>query len=74
MVNSEEQVLPRQDRRPRRPADDLTVIIPAYNEAASVADTVRSVLGQTTPPARVVVVDDCSTDGTGDLARRRGRR
>lgn len=45
-----------------RPADQLTVIIPAYNEGASVGDTVRSVLGQTTPPARVIVVDDGSTD------------
>lgn len=53
-------------------ADQLTVIIPAYNEAASVADTVRSVLEQTTPPARVVVVDDRSTDGTGALARAAG--
>lgn len=56
----------------RNPAHDLTVIIPAYNEAASVADTVRSVLAQTTPPARVVVVDDCSTDETAELARRAG--
>lgn len=53
-------------------ASGLTVIIPAYDEAASVADTVRSVLTQTTPPARVIVVDDCSTDGTGDLARAAG--
>jgi biofilm PGA synthesis N-glycosyltransferase PgaC len=53
-------------------ADQLTVIIPAYNEAASVADTVRSVLEQTTPPARVVVVDDGSTDDTGALARAAG--
>ena len=65
--------LPRPERAPvRRPADELTVVIPAYNEAASVADTVRSVLAQTTPPARVVVVDDCSTDGTGELARLAG--
>ncbi|WP_170285944.1 glycosyltransferase family 2 protein [Nocardioides rubriscoriae] len=53
-------------------ADQLTVIIPAYNEAASVADTVRSVLEQTTPPARVIVVDDRSTDATGTLARAAG--
>lgn len=58
--------------RRRPPADDLTVIIPAYDEAASVADTVRSILAQTTPPARVVVIDDCSTDGTGELARLAG--
>jgi len=57
---------------PPHPADRLTVIIPAYNEAESVADTVRSVLRQTTPPARVIVVDDCSTDGTGELARAAG--
>jgi len=54
------------------PADRLTVIIPAYNEAESVADTVRSVLEQTTPPVRVIVVDDGSTDGTGSLARGAG--
>lgn len=56
----------------RNAADDLTVIVPAYDEAASIADTVRSILEQTTPPARVVVVDDGSTDGTGDLARAAG--
>src|SRR5215469_13439478 len=49
-------------------AAQLTVIIPAYNEAASLADTVKSLVNQTTPPARVVVVDDCSTDGTGAVA------
>ena len=57
---------------PAHPADGLTVIIPAYNEADSVGDTVRSVLAQTTPPARVIVVDDASTDGTGILARQAG--
>ena len=57
---------------PSHPAAGLTVIIPAYNEAESVGDTVRSVLGQTTPPARVIVVDDCSADGTGALARAAG--
>ena len=49
-------------------ADELTVIIPAYNEAESLADTVKSLVGQTRPPARLVVVDDCSTDGTGGVA------
>ncbi len=50
----------------------LTVIIPAYNEEASVAETVRSVLSQTTPPGRVIVVDDGSTDRTGELAELAG--
>ena len=53
-------------------AAPLTVIVPAYNEAASVADTIRSLQAQTRPPAEIIVVDDCSTDGTGDVARRLG--
>jgi biofilm PGA synthesis N-glycosyltransferase PgaC len=47
----------------------LTVIIPAYNEAESIADTVRSIQNQTLVPDEIIVVDDCSTDGTGDIAR-----
>ena len=54
------------------PAAQLTVIIPAYNEVASVGDTVRSVLEQTTAPARIIVVDDGSTDGTALAAREAG--
>lgn len=49
-------------------ADELTVIVPAYNEAESLADTVKSLVNQTCPPARVLVVDDCSIDGTGEVA------
>src|SRR5207247_10017243 len=60
--------------RPRRPLPgaEVTVIVPAYNEAASVADTIRSLQAQTARPYEVIVVDDCSTDGTGDVARALG--
>jgi len=51
---------------------DVTVIIPAYNEAASVADTIKSLQAQTTPPRAIIVVDDCSTDGTRDVAQALG--
>ena len=51
---------------------DVTVIVPAYNEAASVGDTVRSLRAQTSPPRQIIVVDDCSTDETGDVARSAG--
>jgi biofilm PGA synthesis N-glycosyltransferase PgaC len=51
---------------------DVTVIVPAYNEAESVADTIRSLLAQTEPPANIIVVDDCSTDETGAVARALG--
>jgi len=47
----------------------LTIIIPAYNEAKFVADTIKSVQNQTVHVDQIIVVDDCSTDGTGDVAR-----
>ena len=55
---------------PERPS--LTCIIPAYNEAESIQDTVRSVLAQDDPPEVVIVVDDGSTDDTAELARQAG--
>lgn len=50
----------------------LTVIVPAYNEAEHVGETVRSILAQSSPPARVLVVDDGSTDDTAAVARAAG--
>ena len=46
----------------------LTVIVPAYNEAATVADTIRSLQAQTVLAEDIIVVDDCSTDDTGAVA------
>lgn len=56
----------------KKAADQLTIIIPAYNEEKSVADTVKSLLAQTTPPKTVIVVDDCSTDKTFEVAKNAG--
>jgi biofilm PGA synthesis N-glycosyltransferase PgaC len=53
---------------------NLTVIIPAYNEGASIAATILSVRTQSRTAAEIVVVDDCSQDGTGDIARALGVR
>jgi poly-beta-1,6-N-acetyl-D-glucosamine synthase len=52
----------------------VTVIIPAYNEAASIADTIRSLQRQTLPVAEIIVVDDCSTDETARIAQSFGVR
>lgn len=52
----------------------VTVIVPAYNEAASIADTIRSLREQTLAPEEILVVDDGSTDGTGAIAEREGAR
>ena len=58
----------------RRAAKNLTVLIPAYNESASVGDTVKSLLGQTAPPKEIIVINDCSTDTTALVAKRAGAR
>jgi len=41
----------------------LTAVMPVYNEAATIAEVVRHVLAQR-PVQELVIVDDCSTDGT----------
>src|SRR5215510_4208243 len=51
----------------------LSVIIPAYNEAARLGNTLRAVvdyLRQYSPNAEVIVVDDGSSDETAELSRR----
>lgn len=47
---------------------ELTVLIPARNEAEVITDTLRGLAAQG-PGVKVVLVDDGSDDGTADLAR-----
>lgn len=47
----------------------LVVIVPAYNESAVIAGTVRSLLAADHPDLRVLVVDDGSTDETAAVVR-----
>ena len=42
----------------------VSVIIPTFDRRRRVVEAVRSVLGQTRPPAEVIVVDDGSRDAT----------
>jgi glycosyltransferase involved in cell wall biosynthesis len=46
----------------------ISVVIPAYNAAAYLAEAVNSVRAQTRPPLEIVIVDDGSTDETAAIA------
>lgn len=46
---------------------DVSVIIPCYNGAAFIAQTLESVLAQTEPVREVIVVDDGSTDDSAAI-------
>lgn len=50
----------------------VTALVPAYNEAESIGATIRSLQAQTHPIFEIIVIDDGSTDGTGDIARSLG--
>jgi cellulose synthase/poly-beta-1,6-N-acetylglucosamine synthase-like glycosyltransferase len=50
----------------------VTVIVPAYNEEDGIRDTLDALIRQTDRPERIIVVDDCSQDNTGMVAREYG--
>jgi len=54
--------LRRMVRSPLTPP--ISVLVPAYNEAPGIADSVRSLLALDYPQLEVVVINDGSTDGT----------
>lgn len=46
------------------PSPCVSVVMPVYNEAATVSEVIRAVLAQPCV-LELIAVDDCSTDGTG---------
>jgi glycosyltransferase involved in cell wall biosynthesis len=51
----------------------LSILMPVYNEEATVEQAIAEVLGTTLPTnAELIVVDDGSTDGTAEILRSRG--
>jgi glycosyltransferase involved in cell wall biosynthesis len=50
----------------------ISVVIPAWNAAATLAETLASVAAQTLPADEVIVVDDGSTDATAAIAEAAG--
>jgi biofilm PGA synthesis N-glycosyltransferase PgaC len=55
----------------QKPVENLTisVVVPAYNEERTIASTILSLKKQTRKINKIIVVDDCSNDRTGEIAR-----
>ncbi|WP_366184968.1 glycosyltransferase family A protein [Flavobacterium ovatum] len=45
------------------------LVIPTHNEEAFISLTLDSLVGQTVPPTKVIVVNDNSTDGTEEIVK-----
>ncbi|MCF6476863.1 glycosyltransferase family 2 protein [Nonomuraea sp. MG754425] len=54
------------------PQPTVTVIIPAHNEELGLPATLRSITSQSVPPDKIIVIDDGSTDRTGEIAASHG--
>lgn len=52
--------------------DRVSVVIPAHNREGTIEYCLQSVIHQTLPPHEILVVDDCSTDGTVAAAEKVG--
>jgi glycosyltransferase involved in cell wall biosynthesis len=50
--------------------DLVTVVVPAYNAAATIGETLRSVCAQTHQALEIIVVDDGSADATAQIVER----
>lgn len=48
----------------------LSIVMPCYNELHTIESIVAAVKGSPYPEKEIIIVDDCSTDGTRDLLRR----
>ncbi|MFG2039042.1 bifunctional polysaccharide deacetylase/glycosyltransferase family 2 protein [Dactylosporangium sp. NPDC048998] len=63
----------RRGRELRRYLGSVSIIVPAYNEAANIEATIRSLAASDYPGCEIVVVDDGSTDATAAIVERLGR-
>ena len=51
------------------PTPTVSIVIPAYNEESSIRACVVAAIVQTVPAIEIIVVDNRSTDATGDIVR-----
>lgn len=51
----------------KRESGLVSIIMPSYNTASFIKETIQSVLNQTYTKWELIIVDDCSTDNTDDV-------
>jgi len=49
----------------------LSIVIPCYNERSTIENIVAAVKAAPVPEKEIIIVDDCSSDGTRDILRDR---
>ena len=47
----------------------VTIIIPCYNEKNTIKEIIRKILDQKNIKIQIIIVDDCSTDGTVEILK-----
>ncbi|MDX2078668.1 MAG: glycosyltransferase [bacterium] len=65
-------IFPRLSAKPSAEMPFVSVMIPARNESAVIANTVGAWLSQTYPNYEILLLDDHSTDNTAQIAREAG--
>jgi peptidoglycan/xylan/chitin deacetylase (PgdA/CDA1 family)/GT2 family glycosyltransferase len=60
----------RRAPAPKRFSGRVSVLVPAYNEAVGIADSLRSIEASDYDDLEIIVIDDGSTDDTAEVVRR----
>ena len=47
----------------------FSIIIPTYNRAHLISETLDSILNQTFENFKLIIADDCSTDGSAEICK-----
>ncbi|PLX28064.1 hypothetical protein C0583_02425 [Candidatus Parcubacteria bacterium] len=59
----------KREKKPDKSPPSVAVVIPAYNEEASIASTIKSVLNNTYKVDEIIVMNDGSTDSTKKIVK-----